>query len=67
MDRIRIPTRIVWQDVDRLYPRSWADALPAYLADFTLRQVDGVGHFVPVEAPLAFAETVRSAVEAGAC
>ena len=43
---------------DPLFPRAWSDRLDEFLADVTLRPLDGVGHFTPLEAPEAFAAAI---------
>lgn len=65
-DRIVVPTTFLWPQHDPLFPRDWSDRLSEFFIDVTVRPVDGVGHFVPVEAPETFAEAVRAAV-AEAC
>jgi pimeloyl-ACP methyl ester carboxylesterase len=59
-DRIRQPTRVLWPEHDPLFPREWADRLGDFLADFTLTDMPGTGHFSPLEAPEAFAGAVRA-------
>ena len=59
-DRIRQPTRVLWPEHDPLFPREWADWLGDFLADFTLTDMPGTGHFSPLEAPEAFAGAVRA-------
>jgi pimeloyl-ACP methyl ester carboxylesterase len=63
-DRIGAPTTVLWPDGDPLYPRAWSDRLDGFFSDVTLSELDGVGHFVPVEAPEAFAEAVATALGA---
>ena len=45
-----------------LFPRAWSDRLEAFFSDVTLELLDGVGHFIPVEAPEAFAAAIRRAL-----
>ena len=61
-DRLVTPTTVLWPEFDPLFPREWSDRLPEFFADATLEHVDGVGHFVPVEAPEAFAAAVTGAL-----
>jgi pimeloyl-ACP methyl ester carboxylesterase len=61
--RIGAPTTVLWPEFDPLFPRAWSDRLGEWFADVELRQLDGVGHFSPVEAPDAFAASVTEAVE----
>ncbi len=56
--RITVPTTVLWPEHDPLFPREWSDRLGGWFTDVDLRPVDGVGHFVPVEAPEVFATAV---------
>ena len=60
-DRITVPTTFLWPEHDPLFPREWSDRVDEFFADVTVTGVDGVGHFVPVEAPRAFAAAVAGA------
>ncbi|MFI7347292.1 alpha/beta fold hydrolase [Streptomyces sp. NPDC049936] len=62
--RIGVPVHVLWQELDPLFPRGWADRLDDFFRDAILHTVDGVGHFTPLEAPEAFAELVRQAARA---
>jgi pimeloyl-ACP methyl ester carboxylesterase len=53
--RLPVPVTVLWPEHDPLFPRAWSDRLDAFFSDVTLREVDGAGHFVPLEAPEAFA------------
>ncbi len=59
-DRIAPPTTVLWPEHDPLFPRAWSDRVDDWFAAADLRFVDGIGHFVPLEAPAAFAEAVRA-------
>ena len=50
---------MLWPEHDPLFPRAWSDRLDEWFSDVTLHPLDGVGHFVPVEAPEAFADAIR--------
>ncbi len=50
-ERIGVRTRVVWPEHDPLFPREWSDRLEEFFSDVTLRFVDGVGHFAPLEYP----------------
>lgn len=63
--RIAVPTTVLWPDHDPLFPRAWSDRLDEYFADVTLRPLDGVGHFLPVEAPAEVAGAVRERLPVG--
>ena len=60
-ERIAAPTTFLWAEHDPLFPRAWSDRLGSFFSDVTVVPVDGVGHFVPVEAPRAFADAVAAA------
>ena len=57
-DRIGLPTRVLWPDLDPLFPPAWSDRLDRYFADLRVRHLTGVGHFVPMECPDEFAAAV---------
>ncbi|KNB50525.1 alpha/beta fold hydrolase [Streptomyces caatingaensis] len=59
--RIPVPTTVLWPEHDPLFPRAWADRLDDFFRDVRVEPADGVGHFVPVEAPRRFAAAVRRA------
>lgn len=65
MDRITVPTHVLWQELDPLFPRAWSDRLGEFFADITVHHVDGVGHFTPLEAPADFASIVDAVYRAG--
>lgn len=60
--RLTVPVHVLWPEHDPLFPSAWSDRLDEFFADVTLEPVPGCGHFVPVEAPEAFAAAVRAAV-----
>lgn len=62
-DRIAVPTTFLWAEHDPLFPREWSDRLGEFFADVTVVPVDGVGHFLPVEAPDVFASTLAAVAE----
>ena len=59
-ERIATPTTVLWQEHDPLFPREWADRLDAYFSAAELEELDGAGHFTPLEAPEAFAAAIRA-------
>jgi pimeloyl-ACP methyl ester carboxylesterase len=61
-ERIGVPTTVLWPEHDPLFQRAWSDRLDQFFADARLRYVDGAGHFLPVEAPAAFAAAVTDAL-----
>ena len=60
-DRVGVPVDVLWPEHDAIFPRRFADRLDRFLTDVRRHDVDGVGHFVPVEAPGAFAERIKAA------
>jgi pimeloyl-ACP methyl ester carboxylesterase len=59
--RIQVPTTVLWPEHDPLFPREWSDRLDEFFADVRLRPVDGIGHFLPLEAPRVLAEEIARA------
>jgi pimeloyl-ACP methyl ester carboxylesterase len=57
-DRIPPPTILLWPEHDPLFPREWSDKVDDWFAAADLRFVDGIGHFVPLEAPEQFAAAI---------
>jgi pimeloyl-ACP methyl ester carboxylesterase len=60
LDRVAVPTTVLWPEHDPLFPPAWSDRIDEWFADAELRVLDGVGHFVPVEAPGAVAEAISA-------
>ena len=50
-EKVTTPTRILWGDSDQIFPFDWSDNLGQFFADFELKKVEGVGHFMMREAP----------------
>jgi pimeloyl-ACP methyl ester carboxylesterase len=48
-----------------LFPLAWSDRIDEFFADAELTVLDGIGHFVPVEAPDAMAGTIRRRLRPG--
>jgi pimeloyl-ACP methyl ester carboxylesterase len=61
-DRLRVPVHVLWPGHDPLFPPEWADRLGEFFTDVTLTPLPDAGHFVPVEAPEAFAAAIRTAL-----
>jgi pimeloyl-ACP methyl ester carboxylesterase len=55
-----VPTHALWPAHDPLFPAAWADRLDEFFTDVTLTPLPDSGHFVPLEAPDAFAAAIRS-------
>ena len=60
-DRLPVPAAVLWPTEDPLFPVGWADRIDEFLARAQLRVLDGVGHFVPLEAPDEVAAAIRAA------
>lgn len=63
-DRTAVPTTVLWPEQDPLFPFAWADRLDDYFSDLDLHRLADVGHFVPLEAPEAFAAAIHRRLEA---
>jgi pimeloyl-ACP methyl ester carboxylesterase len=63
-ERIPVPATVLWPEHDPLFPPAWGDRIGDFFADATVRPVAGVGHFVPREAPEAFAAAIRAHIGA---
>jgi pimeloyl-ACP methyl ester carboxylesterase len=58
-DRLAVPTKVLWPAHDPLFPPAWGDRLDEFFADVTVTPLPDSGHFVPLEAPDAFASAIR--------
>jgi pimeloyl-ACP methyl ester carboxylesterase len=56
------PTVVLWGNADPVRPSNWSDRLQEYFPLLKLYILQGVGHFVPFEAPDEAAESIREAV-----
>ncbi|MEU7812901.1 alpha/beta hydrolase [Pseudonocardia sp. NPDC049154] len=65
VNRITVPTTVLWPEHDPLFPRAWADRLDDWFEKVDLRPLDGVGHFSPVEAPDRWAAVLTEVLERG--
>ena len=61
-ERLPVRTHVLWPAHDPLFPAAWADRLEEFFADVSLTPLPDSGHFVPLEAPDAFAAAVRAAL-----
>jgi pimeloyl-ACP methyl ester carboxylesterase len=59
--RIAVPTTVLWPSHDPLFPREWSDRVGEFYAAFGIIPLDGVGHFVPLEAPAELAAAISAA------
>jgi len=62
--RIAVPTTVLWPSHDPLFPREWSDQVGEFFAAAGIIPLDGVGHFVPLEAPAELAAAISAAVGA---
>jgi pimeloyl-ACP methyl ester carboxylesterase len=60
-DRLAVPTTVLWPTQDPLFPVAWSDRLAEFFSAAELRVLDGVGHFVALQAPDAVAGAIRAA------
>ena len=61
-ERLAVRTHVLWPAHDPLFPAAWADRLDEFFSDVSLTPLPDSGHFVPLEAPDAFAAAVRTAL-----
>ena len=55
------PTAVVWGEADPVLLSSWADRLEEYFPHLVrVQMLAGIGHFVPLEAPDALVEAIRT-------
>jgi pimeloyl-ACP methyl ester carboxylesterase len=59
VERIAVPTQVLWPKSDPLFPPEWADRLDRYFADVAVHFRAGAGHFTPLECAGEFAGLVR--------
>jgi pimeloyl-ACP methyl ester carboxylesterase len=59
LDRLAVPTTVLWPEHDPLFPVAWSDRLDEFFADVDVQVLAGVGHFVPLQAPDAVADAIR--------
>jgi pimeloyl-ACP methyl ester carboxylesterase len=62
--RIAVPTTVLWPSHDPLFPREWSDRVGEFFAAVGIIPLDGVGHFVPLEAPAELAAAISAALGA---
>jgi pimeloyl-ACP methyl ester carboxylesterase len=58
LERIDVPTLVLWGEQDRAIPRRLVDGLMELHPAWEFRIVDGIGHLLPVEAPQTYVELV---------
>ena len=57
-ERTSVKSVVLWPEHDPLFPQAWSDRVDDFFSRATLRLLPGIGHFVPVEAPAAFAAAI---------
>jgi pimeloyl-ACP methyl ester carboxylesterase len=65
-ERLAVPTTVLWPTDDPLFPVAWSDRIDTFLAHARLRVLDGVGHFVALQAPDEVAGANRAATDTSA-
>lgn len=58
--KIEVPTLVVWGDADPVLPVSLTTSMHEHVSDLTIEVLEGVGHFVPEEAPDALAQRIEA-------
>lgn len=61
-ERVATPLTLLWPEHDPLFPRAWSDEVTRYYSNSTVRPVDGVGHFAPLEYPDMMAAALCAAL-----
>jgi pimeloyl-ACP methyl ester carboxylesterase len=59
LDRVQAPTLVLWGERDRALPRALVEDLRLARPTWTFRDVPGVGHLLPWEAPTMYLELVQ--------
>lgn len=49
--KVETPTRVLWGDGDSIIPFAWSDRLGDFFANFELKKMEGLGHFMMREDP----------------
>jgi pimeloyl-ACP methyl ester carboxylesterase len=57
--RLAVPTTVLWEDQDPIFPYEWSNGLDDFFADYTLEKLSGVGHFTPLEATDRFVKAIK--------
>ena len=58
---VRSPAVIYWGELDPVIRSAWSDRLAEFFSDLkTFKLLEGVGHFVPFEAPEAVVEAINA-------
>lgn len=62
-ERIGIDTRVLWPEHDPLFPPRWADRIGEFFSRAQVQHLEGIGHFVPLERPEAFASAIGEVLD----
>src|SRR5262249_25991026 len=58
IDRVAVPTLLLWGDQDPLIGRPVIDDLTARRPDWSLHVFESAGHLLPLEVPSAYADVI---------
>jgi pimeloyl-ACP methyl ester carboxylesterase len=61
-----LPTMVLWQEFDPIFPREWSDRLDEFFTDVSLEMLDGAGHFTPLQAPAQLAHAIKKRLTSSA-
>jgi pimeloyl-ACP methyl ester carboxylesterase len=61
--RLAVPTTVLWEDQDPIFPYEWSKWLDDFFADYTLERLSGIGHFTPLEATDRFVKAIKQRLE----
>lgn len=58
--KIEVPTLVVWGAQDPVLPVELTSSMHEHVSDLTVKTLEGVGHFVPEEAPKVLADRITT-------
>jgi len=58
--KVEVPTLVVWGVQDPVLPVELTSAMHEHVSNLTIKTLEGVGHFVPEEAPKALADRIST-------
>jgi pimeloyl-ACP methyl ester carboxylesterase len=61
--RLAVPTTVLWEDQDPIFPYEWSNALDDFFGDYKLERLSGIGHFTPLEAADHFVNAIRQRLD----
>jgi pimeloyl-ACP methyl ester carboxylesterase len=59
IEKINHNTKILWGKADPVMRVEWADRIPDYFSNVSIDLLEGIGHFVPFEAPEKVIEAIK--------